>query len=96
MSHCCDEYDIEISIDGPDQLKRLVAKLRAAVDSGVLRCNDFESSRALIGQVPFADLDLARQSPDVIRYYFDCADCGAPFGLFVETFHGSGGKWSRL
>ncbi len=42
---------------------------------------------------PFAEL-LSRDSlPDIILYYFRCADCNLLFSLAVDTHHGSGGRW---
>ena len=96
MCEACDTLDVEVSIHGPQQLRSVLDKIRAAVSAGTIRCNEFESSRALIGQPPFSDLDLTTTIPDVIRYYFECTSCGAVFGILVETFHGEGGKWSKL
>ncbi len=96
MCRSCDTFDTIVPIHGPQQLRRIVAKIRDAVEAEVLRCNEFESSRALIGQPPFSELDLERTIPDIIRYYFECTSCGAAFGLMVEAFHGQGGQWSKL
>ena len=96
MCDACDTFDVEVEIHGPQQLQRIVAKIQAAVDAGILRCNEFESSRALIGQPAFSDLDLDNTIPDIIRYYFECSSCRSVFGLLVEAFHGQGGTWSRL
>jgi hypothetical protein len=96
VCEACDTFDVEVPIHGPQQLRGVVEKIRAAVEAGILRCNEFESSRALIGQPAFSDLELGRAIPDVICYYFECASCDAVFGLQVETFHGQGGTWSKL
>lgn len=96
MCEACDTFDVEVPIHGPQQLRALVEKIRAAVQTGTLRCNEFESSRALIDQPPFSELDLDPTIPDVIRYYFECSSCDSVFGLLVEAFHGQGGKWSKL
>ena len=96
MCQACDAFDSEVAIHGPQQLRRLVQKVRGAIDAGTLSCNDFESGRALIGQPSFDALDLDTTIPDVMRYYFECESCDAVFGLIVEAFHGSGGMWSKL
>ena len=96
MCETCDTFDVTVPIHGPQQLRRVVEKVRGAIDAGSLRSNEFESSRALIGQPLFSDLDLADAVPDVISYYFECPRCGSAFGLMVETFHGQGGEWSKL
>jgi len=96
MCQTCDSFDTTVQIHGPDQLRRIVEKIREAVRAEALHCNEFESSRALVGQPPFSELDLERKTPDVIRYYFNCSGCGETFGLMVETYHGQGGQWSKL
>ena len=96
MCERCDPFDIEITIHGPRQLCRIVSKVQEAITNNRLRCNEFESSRALIGQKPFSQLDLEESIPDIMRYYFECEHCGNVFGLMVEAFHGQGGTWSKL
>lgn len=92
----CEEFDVEIPIHGPDHLRGIILKLRNAVAAGRLSYNAFESERALMGQKRFMDLDVDGFLPDVLCYYFDCPSCKAVYSLEVETYHGSGGKWSRL
>ena len=92
----CDQYNTEVTIHSPGQFARLGSKIRAAVVEGALRYNSFESDRELIGQPSFMHLDLSGPLPDVMRYHFHCPYCGNCYGLFVETYHGSGGKWSLL
>ena len=96
MCESCDSFDTTIQIHGPQYLRRIVAKVRYAVSTDTLRCNEFESSRALINQPLFSELNLESTIPGVIRYYFECPSCGAAFGLMVEAFHGQGGQWSKL
>ena len=96
MCNICDEYDIEINIHSPEQLRRIMKKVKDAIDNEKLSYNSFESDRALVGQVPFIKLDLNENFPDVLRYYFDCGNCGNVYGLIVETYHGQGGAWSKL
>ena len=96
MCQSCDTFDTTVQIDSPKQLRRVVEKVRNALEAETLRCNEYESSRALIGQPPFSELNLESTIPDVIRYYFECRSCGAAFELMVEAFHGQGGQWSKI
>lgn len=96
MCSICDEFDIEIQIHGPEQLQRLMNKVKDAIANKKLSYNSFESDRALIGQASFLKLDIDESLPDVIRYYFDCENCRNVFALIVETYHGQGGTWCRL
>lgn len=91
----CDAFDTEVAIPTPRVLRSVGEKVREAVHDGTLSYNSFESSRELIGQPSFMELDLSGVLPDVLRYHFDCKRCGNCYGLFVETYHGSGGKWFR-
>lgn len=92
----CDQFNTEVVIQSLSQLARLGEKICAAVTEGILKYNSFESDRELIGQPSFMILKLSGPLPDVIRYHFHCPVCGNCYGLFVETFHGNGGKWSLL
>jgi hypothetical protein len=91
----CDVFDAEVAIPTPGVLRSVAEKVRLAVYDGTLSYNSFESSRWLIGQASFMELDLSSALPDVLQYHFDCKHCGNCYGLFVETYHGSGGKWFR-
>ena len=62
MCETCDTFDVTVPIHGPQQLRRLVEKIGAAVEAGALRCNEFESTRALVGQPRFSDLDRSAGS----------------------------------
>lgn len=93
MCEACEEFDVEVPVQGPDQLRRILGKVRSAVESGQLHYNSFESDRALIGQTSFVDLSVDGPLPDVLRYYFDCPVCESVYSLMVETYHGQGGKW---
>ena len=98
MSACknCDQFNTEVQIHSPGQFVRVAEKIRAAVTAATLVYNSFESDRELIGQPSFLSLELSGPLPDVMRYHFHCPICGNCFGLFVEAYHGSGGKWSLL
>ncbi len=94
--HCsnCHHFNTEIAICSPSQLVRVAENVQEAVAAGILNYNSYESDRELLGQPSFLDLDLHKRFPDVLRYHFDCAICGRCYGMFVETYHGSGGTWS--
>ncbi|MES2772500.1 MAG: hypothetical protein V4623_11130 [Pseudomonadota bacterium] len=92
----CDQFNTEVQIQSPDQLARLGAKIRAAVSASILKYNSFESDRELIGQPSFMALEFAGSLPHTMRYHFHCPTCGNCYGLFLETYHGSGGRWSLL
>ena len=92
----CEQFDIQVPIQSPQQLIRIGQKVRQAVEAAQLRYNSFESDRELVGQPSFTSLDFEIPLPDIIRYHFDCPTCGSCFGLFVETYHGSGGSWACL
>lgn len=92
----CDQFDTEVLIQSPGQFIRVAEKIRAAISEGILVYNSFESDRELIGQPSFIALNLAAPFPDVMRYHFHCPKCGNCYGLFIEAYHGSGGKWFLL
>lgn len=91
-----DTFDTEVPIDSSGQLVRIAKKVREAVDSGVLGYNDFHSGRELVGRLSFLAIDPDTSSPDVARYFFECPKCGKRYAMAVETYHGVGGRWSRI
>ncbi len=94
--NACAEFDAEVAIASPGQFKSVACKVRAAVNECLLRYDGFESDRELFGQPSFMALDLsAGPLPDVMRYHFTCPSCGESYALFIESYHGSGGSWSR-
>jgi hypothetical protein len=95
MCSTFDEYDVDVEIHGPAQLRQIVDKIKVAVRSQKLQADDDRSRREISDQSLFLDLDLSEALPDAIRYYFQCTDCERPFMLHCDPFHGSGGKWYR-
>jgi hypothetical protein len=92
----CDQFDVEINIQSPAHFVRISGKIRNAIADGILVYNSFESDRELFGQPSFLTLEQKGPFPDVMRYHFSCPICRDCYGLFVETYHGSGGTWSVL
>lgn len=89
----CDEYAVDFEIHGPAQLRRVVAKLQAAIKEERLRPDQPNQSHEQIAQPDFVDLDLNQSIPDVITYCLKCSNCGQAFKLQCESYHGSGGSW---
>ena len=95
MCDSCDEFDTEIAIHGPAQLRRIVEKLQLALSAGILRCDGEGSTPNTQEAMPLLSLDLETIQPDNLDYDFSCNQCGARFGLRAETYHGLGGNWSK-
>ncbi len=96
MCESCDFFDTEITIHGPGQLRRIVERLQEAVRANILCCDVDGEHSDTIKHTPFVALDLDGNIADVLIYDFRCSQCGAAFGLRVETYHGQGGSWSKL
>jgi hypothetical protein len=92
----CDEIGEARSIRSPYQLSQLIGQIRDAIAAGVLEANEFESTRASIGQEPFDRISAEGPWPDVMCCFFKCRACGQPFELSVETYHGRGGTWQPV
>ena len=95
MCEICEKYDTEIEVHSPGQLSRIIEKMQAAVRCGELSYDVFESDREIIGQPSFMSITPSVVLPDIMRYHFVCSGCGDTFSLFVETYHGAGGRWWR-
>lgn len=92
----CGPFLTEIAIRGPAEFESVVERVRAAVADGVLEYIAFESDGNLAAQPSFLSLDLGGPWPDAMQYHFECLHCGNRFGLFVETYHGVGGRWAPV
>lgn len=90
----CDDYDEEIEIHGPEQLRRIVTKIKTAVEQQQLRSVNGQAKP--VDLPAFSDLDLGDTLPDFIDYRFDCAACGRAFELQCECYHGAGGQWRPI
>ena len=73
----------------PGELAKAIRIVRASIDDGTLTEVDRPDGE------PFSTLKEEGPWADVIDCRFSCRHCGALFGLSVETYHGSGGRWSR-
>ena len=91
----CETFDVDIAIHGPAQLRRIVAKLQAAVSEQRLRPVPHVETQVSIEQPDFVELDLSEAMPDVLSYRLECSACGQAFRLECESYHGSGGSWQR-
>lgn len=88
----CEQIGEETKINLPSDLQNVLKGLNQLIDENKIVENSFESSRALIGQPPFSEINPEGTYPDVMIYYFDCQKCKNVFELSVETYHGEGGS----
>jgi len=93
MCEICEKFNTDIEVHSPGQLSRIIEKVQAAVLNEELSYNSFESDREIFGQPPFMSIKPAGVYPDIMRYHFVCPNCEDTFSLFVETYHGAGGRW---
>ena len=97
MCETCAPFDEQIPIHGPNQFRRIVGKIRTAVEDRLLRCTSNESSSGAPKQSDFMNLDLNIPWPtDYLQYDFECSTCATRFRLEAETYHGQGGEWRRV
>ena len=88
------EFDVPGDIDlvSPEQLESFLRRLKEFLRSGTLT-----HARRHGTLVPSVDIDRLNESgpwPDVIDEEFVDAR-GRRFHLFVDSYHGAGGKWAR-
>ncbi|WP_376705120.1 hypothetical protein RQ479_11285 [Mesorhizobium sp. ISC25] len=74
------------------ELFRAVGTIRQAVSDGDIKEID---AGPMKGTMAFGDLYEAGPLDDLLLYRFRCPDCGQNFVLGAETYHGSGGSWSK-
>lgn len=77
----------------PDDLLHAVQTAAAEVDRGVLRRVAAPELTTRESEALDSALE-ARALPDLIRYRFECTQCGDAFDLVADTHDGSG-SWTR-
>jgi hypothetical protein len=92
----CETFAVDIEIHGPAQLRRIAAKLQAAVSEQRLQSVPQIETLTSIEQPEFIELDLSETLPDVMSYDLQCRICGQVFRLQCESYHGSGGSWQAI
>jgi hypothetical protein len=92
----CAPFETPLPIRGAAEFEGVVERVRQAVADGVLQYDAYDPDLAFAGQPSFLSLDLGGPWPDVARYHFSCMSCGQLFRLAVETYHGTGGRWSAV
>lgn len=88
------EFDVSIDTDlmSPEQLESFLRKLKELLRTGAL--THAKTQGALGASVDFEQLNASGPWPDVIDEEFVDAQ-GRRFHLFVDSYHGAGGKWAR-
>jgi hypothetical protein len=84
---------VDVEINGPAQLRRIVKRLQSAILEQKLRVGDRGSPYYSEAPPDFLELDLSKALPDVMIYQMECRSCGQGFKLQCESYHGSGGSW---
>ncbi len=74
------------------ELFRTIDVIRKSVSHG-----DIEEIDAgpMKGTLAFSELSEKGPLDDLLLYRFRCLECGQNFVLEAETYHGSGGSWSK-
>jgi hypothetical protein len=87
------DFDISVDTDltSPDQLESFLRKLKELLRAGAL--THARPQGTLVTSVDFDQLNESGPWPDVIDEEFVDAQ-GRRFHLFVDSYHGAGGKWA--
>ncbi len=80
-------------VQKPGELRVLLETISEALAGNVIR----ELPTASVQwSTKFEELSPEGPWPDYIGCRFQCSDCAQRFELSVETYHGSGGRWSAV
>ena len=90
MCDYCKDLQIEFEIQTPGDLKKAIRIVRANLDDGTLEEVSINSN--IGNEVLSGD---GTSLPDYIEIHFHCCHCRTRFCLEAETYHGSGGSWSK-
>jgi|GEM_PF-1824897 len=92
----CAAFGTPLTIHGPIEFEGIVERVRQAVADEVLEYDPYQPGATFAAQPSFLSLDLGGPWPDAARYHFNCVACGQPFRLSLDTYHGTGGRWTPL
>lgn len=88
----CEEMDEHVRIRTPRELFRTIGVIRKAVSDGDVEEIDPGPMKITLA---FNEISEAGPLEDLLLYRFRCSECGQNFELVAETYHGSGGSWSK-
>jgi len=88
----CENLDENVRIRTRGELFRAIGTIRQAVSDGDIEEIDAGTMK---GGLAFGDVSEASPLDDLVLYRFRCPECGQNFVLGAETYHGSGGSWSK-
>ena len=88
----CENLDEYVRFRTRGELFRAIGTIRQALADGDIEEID---AGAMKGTMTFDDLSKSGPLDDLLLFRFRCPDCGQNFVLDAETYHGSGGSWSR-
>lgn len=83
---CCDQFENTVPIRSPAALTAAIRTAQAAIHSGHLAPEDRS----------FLDIEQNGPWDDVVDHLFRCTACSQSFRLSAETYHGTGGIWSKV
>lgn len=87
MCDKCDGFIETIQIRHPYEYFNLIEQVKIIIEEGTLVLVE--------GNCNLEDIKKGSPFPDDILYHsFKCTKCSQRFSLSVETYHGSGGRWS--
>lgn len=107
----CADLREDVSIGGVRQLHKAHRVVMANIADGTIRevkSPSLPARRAILQkltgvdaspdppQTGFASLLDDDTWPDLVQHFFRCNQCDLLFQFFVNTYHGSGGKWSPV
>jgi len=87
----CEELMVPFSIRTPAALGKAVRVVQANLADGTL--SQIDAGRGATRK-PFLSIPEDGPWEDLLKYRFECSECGQEFDLSAETFHGGGGEWT--
>jgi hypothetical protein len=96
MDSAMNTIELDVSVDtdlmSPGQLESFLRKLKELLCTGAL--THVRTQGTLVTSIDFDQLNESGPWPDIIDEEFVDAQ-GRRFHLFVDSYHGAGGKWAR-
>lgn len=84
-----------IVIRTPDELRVAGAYCRRLVNEGRLTPTEDPERHADAWTPAWGEFREQGPWEDIVRYFFACPACGQHYRMHCDTYHGSGGRFSR-
>lgn len=94
----CRKLNKRKDIITPKHLKKIFKKIKELIENDVFIEINPDTGNIILKETTIDHIKKEIQGSwgDIIDYYFNCKYCNQKYHLYIDTYHGSGGKWEPI